>query len=230
MGKKALKTGVVIAAGGVGTRFGGRIPKQFALLNGKTVLQRTLERFEAVPEVGQIVLVAPAEHLPRAKAIVFRAGLRKVSRIVVGGKDRQDSVWSGLRAFPSPPDVVLVHDAVRPLVTSRLIKEVIRQAIQYEAVVPGVPVRDTVKLERAKGVLAHTLDRSKLWSVQTPQGFRYDLLLQAHRLAKRKHFRATDDASLVELLGVPIRVVEGSHRNMKITLQDDIKIAALWAK
>ena len=129
-----------------------------------------------------------------------------------------------------PPEVVLVHDAARPFVTRKMISETIRQAMIHNAVVVCVPVSDTIKVEERKGFLTRTLDRSTLWVVQTPQGFQYDLLLRAHRHARKKKVLATDDAALVELLGIPVRIIEGSRRNLKITGRDDLHLAEMLVK
>jgi 2-C-methyl-D-erythritol 4-phosphate cytidylyltransferase len=221
---------VIIAAGGSGRRFGGSIPKQFLLLGGVPVLQRSIAAFHAVREVGEIVVVAPASHLSRVQRLAVRAGFTKVTAIVPGGKERQDSVWNGLNAFTHTPRIVLVHDAVRPLVTGRIIREVAGAARRYGAAVVGVKVRDTIKRELRKGFSAATLERKGLWAVQTPQGFRYRLLREAHARAKRQRYTGTDEASLVERMGIPVRLVHGEERNLKITTGDDLKVAAMWAK
>jgi 2-C-methyl-D-erythritol 4-phosphate cytidylyltransferase len=221
---------VVIPAGGRGVRFGGKSPKQFQSLQGKTVLHRCIALFESVNAVHEIVVVAPAKHMKRVRDIIARARFRKVTRVVIGGRERQESVWNGLHAFTKPPDIVLVHDAVRPFVTEDLVRDVIRQAIRYGAAVVGTPIRDTVKVEGRKRFFTRTLDRANLWTVQTPQGFRYSLLLDAHKAARRTKFRGTDEASLVEQLGVPVRIAPGDERNLKITTRDDLEMAKLFLK
>jgi len=230
MPRGSHNVGVVIAAGGSGTRYGGSIPKQFLSLKGRTVLQRTLEVFESISSVRQIVVVSSARHLKRVKRIVTDAGFRKVSAIVPGGKKRQDSVLNGLLAFRERPEVVLVHDAVRPLVTKPLILAVIREAARHGAALTAVPVTDTIKTEGPKGFTSSTLDRSKLWAAQTPQGFRYEVLIRAHHRAMKQGIVATDDASLVERLGIPVRLVTGSNTNIKLTTRVDWRLAEMWLK
>jgi len=230
LGRKLPDTGVVIAAGGSGVRLGGRIPKQFRLLNGKPVIQIALRAFENVRPVRQIVIVVPKRYLLRTQRVVAQSGARKVVGIVPGGRTRQESVLRGLRAFGRRPDVVLVHDAARPFVHRTLILDVLRKAGSDRAAVPALPVRDTIKLSTRAGYLSQTLDRSKLWVVQTPQGFHFDLLFKAHRLAARRRVRATDDAALVERLGVPVCIVRGSLRNIKITERSDLLLAKKWSK
>jgi len=222
--------GVVIPAAGKGVRLGSRIPKQFLPLKGKTVLERTIALFESLPAVSEIVVVAPVGYVKKARSLVLRSGFRKVSGVVRGGKRRQDSVWNGVHAFRSVPDIVLVHDAVRPCVTKAVVNEVIRESIRHGAAVVGVRVIDTIKVEGKKGFYSATLDRSRLWAVQTPQGFSYSLLKKAHRMAQRTGFAGTDEASLVERLKVPVRIVEGDYRNIKITTKEDLLLAESFVR
>jgi 2-C-methyl-D-erythritol 4-phosphate cytidylyltransferase len=205
------------------------LPKQLLLLRGKPILQRTIEVFESVDNVHEIVVVVPEDQTRRAEQLVTKAGLRKVSHVVVGGRERQHSVRNGLLSFDQEPDIVLVHDAVRPLVSVEIIKLIITQSEKHGAAVVGVRVKDTVKSE-AGGFYKKTLDRSKLWAVQTPQGFRYEILKRAHVAAQRSAFLGTDDASLVERLRVPVKVVEGDYQNIKITTADDMKIAKVFLR
>lgn len=219
------RVGVIIPAGGKGRRMGGQLPKQFLPLFGIPVIQRTVALFEAVRAVHEIVIAAPGEYVHHVRRLMRRAGFAKVSQVVAGGKERQDSVWKGLNAFERKPDIVLVHDAVRPLVEKWIITEVIRKSKKHKAAVVGVRVKDTVKVEQRRGYYAETLQRDKLWTVQTPQGFHFDLLLRAHRAAKRSNFRGTDEGSLVERLRIPVRIVEGNYRNIKITTREDLALA-----
>jgi 2-C-methyl-D-erythritol 4-phosphate cytidylyltransferase len=221
---------VVIAAGGYGRRFGGATPKQFLLVRGVPILQRTIAAFHGVRDVGEIVVVAPATHVCRVEGLVRRAGFKKVISVLAGGKERQDSVWNGLQGFVRPPRIVLVHDAVRPLITRRLIRNVVAAARRHGAAVVGVEVRDTIKREVRRGFYAATLDRNGLWRVQTPQGFRYALLCRAHMRAQRDRYIGTDESCLVERMGRSVRIVPGEERNLKITTGDDLKIARMFAK
>lgn len=203
---------------------GGVLPKQFLRLHGKPILQHTLERFDSIPVIDEMVLVVPASEVRRAERLVASARIRKVSHVVVGGEHRQDSVRHGLLSFDREPTIVLVHDAVRPFVSSEMILEVIRQAQRYGGAVVGVAVKDTIKVGR-DGFCVRTLDRRMLWAVQTPQGFRYDILMRAHVAAQRRGFLGTDDASLVERLRLPVAIVEGSSGNIKITTREDLACA-----
>lgn len=222
--------GVVIAAGGRGARLGNRVPKQFLPLGGISILERTVAVFASLPSVGEIVVVSPKDHIPRARKLLETMGCKKIVSIVPGGKERQDSVWNGINGFVSKPDIVLVHDAVRPLVARKTVNEVIASAIRYGAAVVGVKVHDTMKVEGKRGFFSRTLDRNRLWAVQTPQGFAFNLLMKAHKAARRSGYRGTDESSLVERLHSPVRIVDGESRNIKITTPDDLREAEMWLK
>ena len=222
--------GVVIAAGGKGERFGNRVPKQFLLLGGRSILQHSVAVFASLPAVDEIVITSPKDHIRRVHWLLAGMGCKKILSVVAGGKTRQDSVWNGINGLLSKPDIVLVHDAVRPLVSRKTVNEVIASAATYGAAVVGVKVHDTIKVERKRGFFSRTLDRNQLWAVQTPQGFTCDLLMRAHRNARRSGYLGTDDASLVERLNVPVRIVSGDRRNIKITTPLDLQLAEMWLK
>jgi 2-C-methyl-D-erythritol 4-phosphate cytidylyltransferase len=222
--------GVIIPAGGKGLRFGGRLPKQFQLLDRMSIVRTTLAIFQSLNEVAEIVVVVPRGRVESVAREIHRAGLDKVTAVVPGGRERQDSVRNGLRGFRTAPGIVLVHDAVRPLVSPRNIRQVIRAARKNGAAVVGVRLKDTIKIEHPRGFYQRTLDRTKLWAVQTPQGFRYDVLIRAHHKARRDRFVGTDESSLVERLGVKVRIVEGDERNFKITTRRDLQVAKTLLK
>jgi 2-C-methyl-D-erythritol 4-phosphate cytidylyltransferase len=223
---------VIIPAGGSGKRMGGRLPKQFHRLGRMTILERSIRAFHGVRGVREIVLVVPARFIKMARALVAAKKLRKVRSVVAGGEERQDSVRLGLAACAPGTEIVLVHDAVRPLVSRKTILAVVAAAELHGAAVPGVRVKDTIKSEGESqpGFYVRTLAREGLWGVQTPQGFRYALLRDAHEEARKGGFRGTDDASLVERLGIPVRIVEGSEGNIKITTPADLKLALFLLK
>jgi 2-C-methyl-D-erythritol 4-phosphate cytidylyltransferase len=214
---------VLVPAGGLGTRLGRRTPKQFLQVGGATILARTLTHFVRHPGVRAIVVAAPAEHLARTRRLVARSGRRPVE-VVAGGATRQESVWQALQAAPGDVDVVLVHDAVRPFIDRRLIDAVVAAAAAHGAAICALPIAETVKRVH-DAVVESTLDRSGLWAVQTPQAFRTALLREAHDKARREGVVATDDAMLVEWLGVPVRVVPGLAGNVKITTPEDLRRA-----
>lgn len=217
--------GVVIPAGGAGTRTGRRLPKQFLPLGGEPIITITLRHFLRHPEVAVVVVAAPPAYLTRTRRLVGRrtpAG--PVLEVVPGGATRQESVGCALAAVPGDVELVLVHDAVRPFITRSLIDAVARTAREEGAAVCALPIAETVKRVH-DGLVEATLDRSVLWAVQTPQGFRADLLREAYDKARRDGAEATDDAMLVERLGHRVRVVPGLPGNVKITTRSDLRAA-----
>ncbi|MEO8169017.1 MAG: 2-C-methyl-D-erythritol 4-phosphate cytidylyltransferase, partial [bacterium] len=191
--------------------------------------QRSIDAFDSIADVGEIVVVVPGDQLRRTEELISKSKFRKTMHVVVGGSERQHSVRNGLLSFDVDPEIVLVHDAVRPLVTLDVINKVIEQTKKHGTAVVGVRVKDTIKVE-SDGFYKKTLDRQKLWAVQTPQGFRYEILKRAHVAAQRSAFLGTDEASLVERLRIPVRIVEGDYRNIKVTTADDLKLAKLILK
>ncbi len=217
---------VLIPAAGAGRRMGGDVNKQYLLLDGRPILAHTLSLFEDHPQISGITLIAPSEEISYCRDDVIDAyGFAKVSEIVAGGAERQDSVRNGLRACAAADDdIVLVHDGVRPLLPSGLIDTVIAAAIDNGAALVAVPAKDTIKVV-VDGKVQQTPDRSTLWQAQTPQAFRYDLIASAHEKAYKEGYQATDDAQLVEWVGQPVAIVEGDYRNLKITTPEDLLLA-----
>ena len=214
----------VIPAGGVGRRFGARTPKQFLRLGPAPILAATVRHFARHPAVGVVVVAAPEPWVARARRILEPVVKDASLTVIAGGRTRQDSVWLALQAAPEDAEIVVVHDAVRPLITRHLIDAVVRAAAAEGAAICALPITETVKRVRAARVEA-TLDRSELWAVQTPQAFRTDLLREAHEKARRDGVVGTDDAVLVERLGHPVRVVRGLVENVKITTPADLRRA-----
>ncbi|KPJ54161.1 hypothetical protein AMJ39_01825 [candidate division TA06 bacterium DG_24] len=219
-----MTVGALIPAAGLGERMGGGLEKQFLPLAGVPVLARTLAAFDASASVGPVVVVVRPDRVDYCRhEVVLPSGCIKVRDIVPGGEDRQDSVRLGLQAL-TDVDVVVIHDAVRPLVSSGLIEETIRLSSTEPAVVAAVPAVDSPK-EVADGAVLRSLDRERVWLAQTPQTFERSLIERAHREARVKGYRTTDDAALVEWLGVPVSVVPGSQDNIKITTLEDLAYA-----
>ena len=208
---KAPKLAVVIPAGGVGTRFGGRLPKQFIKLGRAPILVETVGHFTRHPAVIAIVVAAPEIHVERTRRALVPVTRRAPVLVVQGGGMRQDSVWLALQA-------------VRPLITRGLIDAVVGAGAESGAAICALPITETVKRVR-QDVVETTLDRSELWAVQTPQAFRAALLREAHEKARRDGVVGTDDAMLVERLGHPVRVVRGLAENVKITTPEDLRRA-----
>ena len=215
----------LVPAAGRGLRMGGSVPKQFLSLGGEPLIIQSLRMLQAAPVIDRIILaVPPAEVEYCEHEIVSRYGFTKVTKIVVGGAERQDSVRCALAQVPSDTEIVLIHDAVRPFVTLRMITEVVTMARKEGAAIIALPMRDTVKQVRTDGMIERTVDRTPLWLAQTPQAFRRDWIETAHRKAHAEGVRATDDAFLVEWLGHSVAVVEGSGENIKVTRPEDLVI------
>lgn len=213
----------IIPAAGSGSRFGGETPKQFLPLAGISVLRRSALAAAAAPEVEGIVIAAPADLLERARAEL--AGVPKVAAVVAGGATRVESVGNALAALGTDPEVVVVHDAARPMARPDLFSAAIAAARQAGGAIVAVPVDDTLKRADAHGAVRETVPREGLWRVQTPQAFRTDLLRRAHDEARRAGLDATDDAGLVERVGGTVTVVQGDPMNFKITSPRDFALA-----
>ncbi|HEX9205541.1 MAG TPA: 2-C-methyl-D-erythritol 4-phosphate cytidylyltransferase [Candidatus Deferrimicrobiaceae bacterium] len=217
-------TVAIIVAGGAGRRMGGPVPKQFLALAGRPLLDRALSAAAAAGCVDAIVLALPAG--TPAEARESYRNLPKVAVVVDGGAERQDSVRNALGAVPADAEIVLVHDAVRPFASAALFERCAEFARAHGAAVPVIPVRDTLKTwDRAAGSLV-TRDRSEFLRAQTPQGFRTGILRNAYERAAKEGRFGTDDASLVEAAGYPVFAVPGEEGNIKVTLPEDLRMAA----
>jgi 2-C-methyl-D-erythritol 4-phosphate cytidylyltransferase len=213
--------GVVIVAGGASTRTGGRELKQFRWVAGKPALLHSLQTFMARRDVGSVVVVLPREYAADPPPWIFQCD---VDRLVVstGGRTRTESVRNGLEDLHDEAHIVLVHDAARPLVGDETIARVVDAAREGRCAVAAIPVVDTLKEVGDDGrTIVRTIDRERLWRAQTPQGFPRALIERAHREARAQRISATDDASLCERLGIPVEVVRGSERAIKITDDSD---------
>ena len=219
----SMKTVAIVPAGGSGKRMGGGIPKQYLPLGGIPVLVRSLQAFQSAQAVDEIFLVVPEGDIPEVqKTVVGRYRLSKVSQVVAGGARRQDSVKNALVHLREEHGIVLVHDGVRPFVSGGLIQRVIDAAIAEGAAALGVPVKDSVKEANAAGWVIRTVSREGLWLTQTPQAFRKTLILAAYERAAADGFCGTDDASLVERMGAPVRMIPGDCHNIKVTTPEDL--------
>jgi 2-C-methyl-D-erythritol 4-phosphate cytidylyltransferase len=218
----------IIPAAGVSGRFGGQIPKQFVEIAGAPVIVHTLRRFDECDDVGAIIVALRQEKIERFERSLSSQGIRKPVRLVRGGAERSDSILNALEAAREfQPEIVAVHDAVRPFVTPAQISAVVARAREIGAAILALPATDTIK-EVENGLIQRTIDRRRIWRAQTPQAFRYELLLRANeeaRAASLPSAMATDDAFLVERLGLPVAVVEGSASNIKITTPEDLALA-----
>lgn len=221
-----IRIGFIIVAGGSGLRMGAGIPKQFLPLGGRPVLLRTMEAIAAAVPEAETVVVLPAAHIGTLHELCERFGCTVRYRATAGGASRFESVEAGLKALPDDCSLIAVHDGVRPLVTADMIRRGLDCARTNRTAVPVIPVTDTIREVAADGS-SHTIDRSKLRAVQTPQIFDGELLRRAYRdaAAMNDKSRFTDDASVVEDFGTAISLYEGSRENLKLTTPADMTIA-----
>ncbi len=222
-----MKVSAIIVAAGAGTRFGTRPPKQFLDLGGRPVLLWSLEVFDRSPLIKEIVVVVPSSEKETAINIIEGRIHNEPIKVVLGGATRQDSVKSGLDAVDPGIEWIAVHDAARPLVTDMQIEAVCLMAHEIGAAILALPIQDTVKEVDKTGLIIRSHDRSRLYLAQTPQVCRRQDLESAYSLRGDRGMiiKATDEAGLLEALGITIGVVRGSPNNLKITTQEDFKIA-----
>ena len=220
------KVTVLIPAAGMGKRMGRAVAKQFLPLGDKPMLAHTLLAFQRASVVDEIIPILSEEDMETCLAdIIEHYHITKVKTLVVGGKERQDSVYNGLQKIEKDTAVVLVHDGVRPFVTHEMIQETAELAKKGECVAVGVPLKDTVKEVGADGIVRATLDRSRLWAIQTPQAFPLKTLRRVYDESYAHKMYGTDDATLVERAGIKVRVIMGSYENIKITTSEDLLLA-----
>jgi len=223
MGKTSCTA--VVTAAGAGKRFGSETRKQFVQLYGRPILAWTIQIFQQIDWIDEVIVIVPASDLEYvAQEIIDRFRYHKVRRVISGGEERQDSVYRGLQAVSPGCEWVFIHDGVRPFCRRTPIEELFRKARDTGAATLGVPLRDTIKEARNFRVVK-TRDRRRFWLIQTPQIFRRSLLESAFQEARNSGFTATDDAGLIEKLGHPVHVVEGDYYNIKITTPEDLAVA-----
>ena len=215
---------VVIVSAGRGSRMKADINKQFLKLKRKEVIAHTIDKFYNNTNIDEIVVVVKEDEADCFRRnIIDKYGYKNI-KIAFGGKERQDSVFNGLKAVNERCDIVLIHDGARPFVTDEIIKNSIECAKKNKCVIVGVPVKDTIKIINKDNEVCDTPNRSTLWSIQTPQVFEYLSIIKAHKIAKEKSYYGTDDSMLMEYLGYNVKVIEGSYNNIKITTPEDLKI------
>ena len=220
------KTIAIIPAGGAGRRMAAGQAKQYIRLRGRPILAHTLQAFEDSRLIDEIILVVPETDVPRVRRnIVDAFDFKKVTAVIPGGRERQDSVRNGLGSVGDDCRVVVVHDGVRPFPSFGLIRRVVEEARRGRAAVAGVLASDTVKRADPGGIVLETLDRQELWLIQTPQAFPVAMLKEAYRRACDENYYGTDDASLVERAGYPVVIIPGDSRNIKITTREDLALA-----
>lgn len=240
----------IVPAAGQGKRFGPDTNKPFQSLGGKPLIIWSLETLQSVHEIEEIIPVLKVEDMEYGQKIFKKYNISKIRRIAPGGKERQDSVYNGLRLIKNTDCLVLIHDGVRPFIEKELIEKAIQKLLtpsashspnsdgfteakangikgEIDGVVLGVPVKDTIK-EAEDGIINKTLKRGSLWAIQTPQIFPYDKMIHAYEKAMEEGFYSTDEAALIEKYGGKIMIVIGSYKNIKITTPEDMQIAEIF--
>lgn len=216
--------GVVIVAAGIGSRMRMGINKQFIKLGNKEIIVHTIEKFYKNPNIQDIVVVIKENEYEFFYEEIIKKYKLKNIKIAFGGQQRQDSVYNGLKLLNKECDIVLIHDGARPFVSEYVIEKSIKEAKRCNAVVVGVPVKDTIKVVNERQEIIDTPNRDLLWAVHTPQTFKYNILLKAYEYAFENDFYGTDDAMLVEKIGLKVKMIQDSYDNIKITTQEDLAI------
>lgn len=227
-----MKNVAIVLAAGQGKRMNSKVQKQYLLIKEKPVLYYTLNAFEKSPLISEIVLVTGKDEMEYCqKEIVEKYGFGKVCKITAGGKERYHSVYEGIKAIEAA-DYVLIHDGARPFVDASIIERVCGAVKEHKACVVGMPVKDTIKIADEEGFAAQTPDRRRVWQVQTPQTFAYQLIKEAYeKLLEEEPEGITDDAMVVETMTkYKVKLVEGSYRNIKITTPEDLDIAEIFCE
>jgi 2-C-methyl-D-erythritol 4-phosphate cytidylyltransferase len=220
------KVTALVPAAGMGKRMGKAVAKQFLPLGDKPMLAHTLLVFQRASEIDEIIPILSEEDMEMClREVIEQYHITKVKTLVVGGKERQDSVANGLQKLEKDASIVIIHDGVRPFVTNEMIRESVELAKKGECVVVGVPIKDTIKEVDDKKIVRRTLERSRLWAIQTPQTFPVKILKRAYEESYKHKVYGTDDATLVERAGGAIHVIMGSYDNIKITTPEDLILA-----
>ena len=226
-----MKVVALIAAAGLGKRMNAKISKPFIPIFGKPILAYTIEKFEQCKFIEKIYLIVNQEERDFcSKDIILKYNFSKVQELIEGGETRQDSVYNGLKVLGPDTDIVVIHDGVRPLVEKTIIQESIEAAQEYGAAIAAIPLKETVKKSRKDFFINETLNREEIWRAQTPQTFKYDIILSAYHQSYKDKFFATDDATIVERYGHKVKMIIGSEGNIKITTPFDIIIAENFLK
>lgn len=227
-GCSMMKTAVIILAAGLGKRMQAGCNKMFLTIQGKTVLEHTVQAFQNSDAVDGIVIVVREAELAQVQQMVPQKVYPKIIDYAGGGKERQDSVYCGLQVLPREYERVLIHDGARPMVTQDLILRLLQPLSPSCGTVAGVPAKDTVKRVDKDGMVVETLERSQLWNIQTPQCFYTDTIRRCHQQAQQEGYYGTDDASLAERYGVSVQIVQGYYENIKLTTPEDLAVAELF--
>ncbi len=230
------KIGAVVLAAGQGKRMQSKVAKQFMELNGRPLITYALEAFEK-SQIDEVILVTGPDEITYCEETIVKGyGFSKVKAVVAGGRERYHSVYEGLKAFRSvlAPAYVLIHDGARPLISEAVIRRAAEGVVRYDACAVGMPVKDTIKVSNQEGFAAGTPDRASLWQIQTPQAFRFDLILNAYKTVMecpKRQEHITDDAMVVETVtSCPVKLIEGDYRNIKVTTPEDLLVAEAFLR
>jgi len=215
---------LLLPAAGIGKRIGGKVPKQFISLRAKPLFIHTLLAFENHPLINSIIITTREEYIPFVKRCLKENGIKKVLSVAKGGETRQESVYNALKHAPASTELFLVHDAVRPFVSKQLISRVIEKAKKYGSAIPAIPVRDTL-IQAERGKVCKKLEREGAFLVQTPQGFRAEVLRECLEKAKKEGLLFTDEGTLLLHYKKEVYLVEGDPLNFKITYPQDLLLA-----
>lgn len=223
------RVAAIVPAAGLGKRFGPGTNKPFRLLLDKPLIVWTLEALQNIDEIEEIIPVLKESDMELGVKVFESHNLTKITRIAPGGRERQDSVYHGLKLIDGKADIVLIHDGCRPLIDREIVLEAINNIKGFDGAIVAVPVKDTIK-EAENSIVKQTIKREALWQVQTPQVFRYSSIMKAYDKAMAEGFYSTDDSALIEKLGGRVRIIMGSYDNIKVTTPEDIPIAEILLK
>lgn len=216
----------IILAGGKGKRMGSAISKQFIDIKGKPIIYYTLKKFSKNKKIDNIIVVLPEDEVKYFKENILKKYELRINKIVIGGKERQDSVYNALKSLKnSSTDIVLIHDGARPFISERIINEGIKFAEIYGAAAPGVMPKDTIKVKNEKNFSVDTPNRANLVSIQTPQVFKFDEILECHEKIRYNGEKVTDDTMVVEKYGYSVYLYDGEYTNIKVTTPEDLILA-----
>ena len=222
-----MRVAAIVPSAGTGARLKSKIQKPYITLGDKPILAHTLIALSKNKNISEIWVSVGKDKLNKARKEIIEKYNIKKARLVIGGKERSDSVYNALKAVSGNIDYVLIHDGIRPFITNELIETLLREASRFRAAVAAVPVKPTLKFAGKDGFIKSTPLRKYFWEAQTPQVFKKDLIEKAYKIARKKKIIATDDSSLVERIGVKPKIVMGSYSNIKITTREDLKLAKL---
>lgn len=216
----------IILAGGKGKRMRSAISKQFIDIKGKPIIYYTLKKFSENKKIDNIIVVLPEDEVKYFKENILKKYELRINKIVIGGKERQDSVYNALKSLKnSSTDIVLIHDGARPFISERIINEGIKFAEIYGAAAPGVMPKDTIKVKNEKNFSVDTPNRANLVSIQTPQVFKFDEILECHEKIRYNGEKLTDDTMVVEKYGYSVYLYDGEYTNIKVTTPEDLILA-----